>query len=192
MNWWQISPSKNLREQVKYSVHLLEQVCYIENDKSFGKVKLSVLLERKFGGKFSVVPNNKKLIVTVIRLAREEHADCPLSWTLVRDQGKDKHKKWMNLKKSVVRAAEITLMQQKPIDFLKAKEGEEALKAASAAVNIETVTTTTPVLTTVETPFVQSKQSTSSVFMVVAAATTPLLAGQIFRDFLIWAKYTQA
>jgi hypothetical protein len=49
MNWWWISPSKNLREQVKDSVHLLEQVGYMDNEESFGKVKLSVLLERKFG-----------------------------------------------------------------------------------------------------------------------------------------------
>jgi hypothetical protein len=50
------------------------------------------------------------------------------------------------------------------------------LKAASASVSIETVTTTA---TTV------SQQSTSSVVTVVAAATNPLMAGQIFRDFLI-------
>jgi hypothetical protein len=56
-----------------------------------------------------------------------------------------------------------------------AKELAEALKAASAAVSIETVTTTTTL----------SQQSTSSVGTVVAAATTPLMAGQIFRDFLI-------
>jgi hypothetical protein len=42
MNWWQISTSKNLREKVKDSVHLLEQVGYMENYESFGKVKLSV------------------------------------------------------------------------------------------------------------------------------------------------------
>jgi hypothetical protein len=84
----------------------------------------------------------------------------------------------MDLKKSVVRAAEITVMQEKAIDFLKeavSKDRTEALKAASAAVGIETVTTTTTVL----------QQSTSSVVTVVAAATTPLMAGQIFRDFLI-------
>jgi hypothetical protein len=52
MNWWWISPSNNLREQVKYSVHLLEQVGYMETEESFGKVKLRVLLERKFGDKF--------------------------------------------------------------------------------------------------------------------------------------------
>jgi hypothetical protein len=141
-------------------------------------VKLSVLLERKFGDKFSGVPYNKKLCVTVIGLAREEQADCPLPAMLVKDQGEDKHKKWMDLKKSIVRAAEITVMQEKAIDFLKeaaAKERPEALKAASAAVSIETVTTTTTV----------SQQSISSVVTVVAAATTPLVAGQIFRDFLI-------
>jgi hypothetical protein len=43
----------------------------------------------------------------------------------------------------------------------------------------------TKVLTTVATPSTQSQQSTSSVVMFVAAATTPLMAGQIFRDFLI-------
>jgi hypothetical protein len=43
----------------------------MENDESFGKVKLSVLLERKFGGKYSVFPYNKKLFVIVIGLARE-------------------------------------------------------------------------------------------------------------------------
>jgi hypothetical protein len=55
-----------------------------------------------------------------------------------------------------------------------ANEQAEALKAASAAVSIETVTPTTTV----------SQQSTSSVVTVVAAATTPLMAGKIFRDFL--------
>jgi hypothetical protein len=105
MNWWWISPSNNIRQQVKDLVHLLEQVGYMENGESFGKARLSVLLERKFGDKFIVVPYNKKLFVTVIGLAREEQADCPLLATLVRDQGKDKKKKWMDLKKSVVRAA---------------------------------------------------------------------------------------
>jgi hypothetical protein len=167
MNWWRISPSKNLSEQVKDSVHLLEHVGYMENDESFGKVKLSVLLERKCGDKFSVVPYNKKLFVTVIGLAREEQADCPLPATPVRDQGEDKNKKWMDLKKRVVCAAEITFMQQQSIDFLK----EAAAKERAEAV--------------VVTPSVQSQQSTSSVVMVVAAATTPLMAGQIFRDFLI-------
>jgi hypothetical protein len=69
MSWWRISPSNNLREQVKDSVHLLEQVGYTENEQSLGKVKLSVLLERKFGDKFIVVPYNKKLFVKVIGLA---------------------------------------------------------------------------------------------------------------------------
>jgi hypothetical protein len=72
MNWWQISPSNNLREKVKDSVHLLEQVSYVETEESFGKVNLSVLLELKFGDKFIVVPYNKKLFVTVIGLAQEE------------------------------------------------------------------------------------------------------------------------
>jgi hypothetical protein len=94
----------------------------------------------------------------------------------------------MELKKSVVCAAEITLMQQKAIDFLKesaAKERAETLKEASAAVSISTATMTTTVLTNVTTPSVQSQQSTSSVVTVVVAATTPVMAGQIFRDFLI-------
>jgi hypothetical protein len=59
--------------------------------------------------------------------------------TLVGDQGEDKSNKWMDLKKSVVRAAEITFMQQKAIDFLKevaAKEQAEALKTASAEVSM--------------------------------------------------------
>jgi hypothetical protein len=189
VHWWQISPSKNLREQIKDYVHLLEQVGYMENDEYFGKVKLSVLLERKLGDKFIVVPYNKKLFVTVSGLAREEQADCPLPATIVRDQGEDKNKKWMDLKKGVVRAAEITYMQQKAIDFLKesaAKEQAEALKAASAAVSIATVMTTiTILLITVVTSSVQSHQSTSSVVMVIAAATTLLMDGQIFRDFLI-------
>jgi hypothetical protein len=66
MSWWRISPSNNLRDQVKDSVHLLEQMGYTENEQSLGKVKLSVLLERKFGDKFIVVPYNKKLFVTVM------------------------------------------------------------------------------------------------------------------------------
>jgi hypothetical protein len=188
MDWWWISPSKNLREQVKYSGHLLEQVGYMENDESFGKSKLSVLMERKFGDKFSVIPYNKKLFVTVIGLAREEQADRPLHAMLVRDQCEDTHKKWMDLKKRVVRAADITLMQQKAIDFLKeaaVKERADALKVAIKAVSIATVTMTTTVLTTFATLSVQSQQSTSSVFTVVAAATTLLMAGQIFWDFLI-------
>jgi hypothetical protein len=179
MIWWRISPANNLREQVKDSVHLLEQVGYMETEESFGNLKISVLLERKFGYEFIVVPYNKKLFVTVIGLSRKEQAKCPLPAKLVRDQGEDKNKKWMDLKKSIVRAAEITGIQEKAIDFLKeaaAKERADALKAASAAVSIETVTTTT---TTV------SQQSTSSVVTVVAAATTPLMASHIFRDFLI-------
>jgi hypothetical protein len=68
---------------VKDSVHLLEQLGYTENEQSLGKVKLSFLLERKFGDKFIVVPYNKKLFVTLIGLAREEQADCPLPETLV-------------------------------------------------------------------------------------------------------------
>jgi hypothetical protein len=180
MNWWRISPSYNLREKVKYSFHLLEQVGYMENAESFGKVKLSVLLERKFGDTFSVVPYNKKLFVTVIGLAREEHVECPLPMTLVRDQGEEKNNKWMDLKKSVVRAAEITFMQQKAIDFLKeaaAKERAEALRASSAAVSIGTITMMTTVLTTVAILSIQSKQSTSSVVTVVEVETTPLMAG---------------
>jgi hypothetical protein len=76
----------------------------MENDESLGKVKLSVFLDRKFGDKFIVVPYNKKLFLTVIGLAREEQSDCPLPATLVRDQGEDKNKKWMDLNKSVVRS----------------------------------------------------------------------------------------
>jgi hypothetical protein len=168
---WRISPSNNIREQVKDLVHLLEQVGYTENEQSLGKVKLSVLLERKFGDKFSVFPYNTKLFVTVIGLAREEQADCPLPATLVGDKGEDNNKKWMDLKKSGIRAAEITFKQQKAIDFLKeaaANEGAESLTAASAAVSIETVMTTPTV----------SQQSASYV-------VTPLMAGHIFRDFLI-------
>jgi hypothetical protein len=126
--------------------------------------------------------------VTVIGQAREEQAVCLLPATLVRYQGDNKNKKWMDLKKIIVCAAEITLMQQKAIDFLKesaAKERVDALKATSAAVSIATVTTTTTVLTTVATPSGQSQQSTSSVVSIVAAATTPLMTGQIFRDWLI-------
>jgi hypothetical protein len=67
--------------------------------------------------KLSVLTYSKKLFVTVIGLARKDQADCPLPVTLVRDQGGDKNKKWMDLKKNVVRAAEITAMQQKAIDF---------------------------------------------------------------------------
>jgi hypothetical protein len=178
MSWWRISPSNNLREQVKDSVHLLEQLGYTENEQSLRKVKLSVLLDRKFGDKFIVVPYNKKLFVTVIVLAREEQADCPLPATLVRDEGEDNNKKWIDLRKSVICAAEITFKQQKAINFLKeasAKERSESLTAASAAVSIETVTTTTTV----------SQQSTSSVGTVVAAETTLMMDGHIFRDFLI-------
>jgi hypothetical protein len=155
----------------------------MENDESFGKVKLIILLERNFWDNSSVVPYNNKLFVTVIGLAREEQADCPLPVMLVRYQSEDKNKKWIDLKKSVVRAAEINFMQQKAIDFLKqaaVKELTEALKASSEAVSIVTVTTTKSVLTTVATPSVQLQRSTSSVAMVVAAATTPLMAGQIF------------
>jgi hypothetical protein len=50
-------------------------------------------------------------------MSREEHADFPLHATLVRDQGEEKNKKLMDLKKSIVCAAEITLMQDKAIDF---------------------------------------------------------------------------
>jgi hypothetical protein len=95
----------------------------------------------------------------------------------------------MDLKKIVGRAAEITFMQQKAIDFLKeavTKERADVLKADSEAVSIATLMTTmTTVLISVETPSVQSQHSTSSVVTVVAVATTPLMAGQIFWDFLI-------
>jgi hypothetical protein len=134
MNWWRISPSNKLRDKVKDSVHLLEQVGYMENEESFRKVKLSVFLGRKFRDKFIAVPYNKKLFATVIGLSREEQADCPLPAMLVRDQGEDKNKKWIDLKKSVVRAAEITVIQENAIDFLKeaaAKERAEASKAAA-------------------------------------------------------------
>jgi hypothetical protein len=117
MNWWRIFPLKNLREQVKYLVHLLEQVGYMKNYESFGKVELSLLLERKFGDKYSVAPYNKKLFVTVIGLVREEQAEFPLPSTLVRDQGKDKNKKWTDLNKSIVHTAGITFMQHQAIDF---------------------------------------------------------------------------
>jgi hypothetical protein len=148
MNWWQIYPSNNIREQVKDLVHLLEQVGYMETEEYLGKVKLSVLLERKFRDKFIVVPYNKKLFVTVIGLAREEQANCPLPATPVRDQGEEKNKKRMYLKKSVVREAETTFMQEKAIDFLKeaaVKERAEAFKASSATISIETVMKTTTV-----------------------------------------------
>jgi hypothetical protein len=62
------------------------------------------------------------------------------------------------------------------------KQRAEVLKAASAAVSIETVMA---LLTIVATKSVQSQQSTSSVVTVVAAAATHLMAGQIFHDFLI-------
>jgi hypothetical protein len=125
MSWWRISPSNNLREQVTYLVHLLEQLGYTENKQSLGKVKLSVLLERNLGEKCIAVPYNKKLFVTVIRLAHEEQADCPLPATLVRDEGEDINKKWMDLKKSVICAAEITFKQQKAIDVLKEAAAKE-------------------------------------------------------------------
>jgi hypothetical protein len=70
------------------------------------------LLERNFGDKFIV-----ELFVTVIGLAREEQAYCPLPEKLVRDEGEGKNKKWMDLKRSAIRAAEITFKQQKAIAF---------------------------------------------------------------------------
>jgi hypothetical protein len=57
-NWWRIYPSNNLREQVKDSVNLLGRVGYMDTEESFGMAKLSVLLERKSGDKFFVVPYN--------------------------------------------------------------------------------------------------------------------------------------
>jgi hypothetical protein len=54
---------------------------------------------------------------------REEQADCPLPATLVRDEGEDNNKKWMDLKKSIIRAAEINFKQQKANDFLKEAAG---------------------------------------------------------------------
>jgi hypothetical protein len=128
-------------------------------------VKLSVLLERKFGDKLIVVPYNKELIVTVIGLAREEQPDCPLPATLVRDEGEDNNKKWMDLKKSVIRAAAITFKQQKAIDFLKeaaAKERAEALTTASATVSIETVRMTTTLSYLSGLPYFTSLQETAN------------------------------
>jgi hypothetical protein len=122
MNWWWISPSNNLREQMKYSVHLLEQVGCMETEESFGKVKLSVLLEKKFGYKFIL---QQEAVCDSDWTGAQRAANCPLPATLVRDQGEDKDKKWMDLKKSVVRAAEITAMQEKAIDFLKEAAAKE-------------------------------------------------------------------
>jgi hypothetical protein len=124
----------------------------------------------------------------VIGLASADQADCPLPAALVRDQCEDKNKNWMYLKKSVVRVADITFMQHKSIEFLKevsANERAEALQAASAAVSIATIKTTTTLLTSVATPSVQSQKSIISVVMDVAAASTPLMAGQIFRDLRV-------
>jgi hypothetical protein len=61
----------------------------------------------------------------VILLAHEEQADCPLPVKLVRHPGKEKNKKWMDMKKSVVRAADITFMEQKAIDFWKEVDPKE-------------------------------------------------------------------
>jgi hypothetical protein len=58
----------------------------------------------------------------------------------------------------------------------------------SESVSIATVTEKTTTLKTVAAPSVKSQQSTSLVITVVAAATTPLMASQIFWDFLISAR----
>jgi hypothetical protein len=81
------------------------------------------------------------------------------------------------------------------------KKRAETLKTSSAEVSIAIVMTMTTVLTTklvtglmasapvigmeVASSSMKSQQSTSSVVMLVVAETTPLMAGQIFRDFLI-------
>jgi hypothetical protein len=88
--------------------HLLEHVAFIEKIGAFGKVRLSVLLEKRFGDKFRVVLFNKKLFVKVIGLTHYEQSDCLLHATLLRDQGEE----WKDLKKNIVGAAEITLMQE--------------------------------------------------------------------------------
>jgi hypothetical protein len=78
--------------------------------------------------------------------------------TLDRDQCDEKNKKCMDLKKSIVCAAEITLMQEKAIDFLKEsadKKRAEALKAARTEFSIATMMMTTTVLTTVANPSLQ-------------------------------------
>jgi hypothetical protein len=128
----------------------------MEKDEAFGKVKLVVLLEKRFGDKYSAVPYNKKLYVTVIGLSCEEQTDCPLPTIPVTDHGEENNKKWMDLKKSLVRAAAITLMmQEKEIIFLKEpadKQRSEALKVVSAPVSITTATRTATVLATVAMP----------------------------------------
>jgi hypothetical protein len=115
MNWWwispSVSPSEQLWEQVKDTFHLLEQVGFIEKGETFYKVKLSIILEKRFGDKLSAFPFNKKLYVIVIGLSCKDPADCPMYATLLRDQGEEKNKKRLDLKKIIVCAAEKTLMQ---------------------------------------------------------------------------------
>jgi hypothetical protein len=92
------------------------QLGFNDDKKECQKVKLNSLIEKRFGEKFRMVKYNKKLYITVVDLAREEHADCPLPATMA----KSREKKWICLKNSIVAAAEVAIMQQKALDILEA------------------------------------------------------------------------
>jgi hypothetical protein len=58
LNWWLISPSENLREQAKGSLHVLVHLRFNEDDEMVNKIKLSNMIERKFSDKFRIVQFN--------------------------------------------------------------------------------------------------------------------------------------
>jgi hypothetical protein len=124
LNWWMISPSFGLQEHCKGSFNALLQLGFNEDKKEFQKLKLSSLIEKRFGDKFRMVKYNKKLYITVVGMSREEHGDCPLPATMV----KSIEKKWIGLNNSIVAAAGVAIMQQKALDILEA--GDDNRKQA--------------------------------------------------------------
>jgi hypothetical protein len=85
LNWWLIFPSEYLREQVKDSLHILVQLGFTDSEEALMKVELSNLIVKKFTDKFRMMQYNKKLFVALVGSSREEHDDCLLAATIVRD-----------------------------------------------------------------------------------------------------------
>jgi hypothetical protein len=84
------------------SLHLLVQIGFSEDTESLRKVKLSNVIEKRFGEKIRMVKyNNNKIDLAVVGILREEHADCPLPETIVREEKRDEgNMQWMLFRNS--------------------------------------------------------------------------------------------
>jgi hypothetical protein len=117
------------------------QLGFNEDDEMVNKIKLINMIERKFSDKFRIVQFNKKLFVTVVGLSQEEHADCPLPASIVRNKTcKDGDKKWIRLQSSITFAATITIMQQGALSFLANAEHAMEVEAEARAISTSTIT----------------------------------------------------